>query len=119
MSFPAGNTPIVADMSSTILSQPIDVDAYGVIYAGAQKNIGPAGLTMVIARRDLLGKASAHCPAMLDWKVAADNDSMYNTPPTFAIYLAGLVFEWLENLGRSHCHGGDKSTQSRQTVRLH
>ena len=96
---PAGDTPIVADMSSTILSQPIDVNAYGVIYAGAQKNIGPAGLTVVIARRDLLGKVSAHCPTMLDWKVAADNDSMYNTPPTFAIYLAGLVFEWLEDLG--------------------
>ncbi len=96
---PSGDTPIVADMSSTILSQPIDVNDYGVIYAGAQKNIGPAGLTVVIARRDLLGKASAHCPTMLDWKVAADNDSMYNTPPTFAIYLAGLVFEWLEELG--------------------
>ena len=96
---PQGDTPIVADMSSTILSQPVNVNDYGVIYAGAQKNIGPAGLTVVIVRKDLLGKASEHCPTMLNWQVAADNDSMYNTPPTFAIYLAGLVFEWLENLG--------------------
>lgn len=96
---PSGETPIVADMSSTILSQPINVNDYGVIYAGAQKNIGPAGLTVVIVRKDLLGNASEHCPTMLNWQVAADNDSMYNTPPTFAIYLAGLVFEWLENLG--------------------
>lgn len=86
-------------MSSTILSRPINVDDYGVIYAGAQKNIGPAGLTLVIARRDLLGQASAACPTMLDWKVAADNDSMYNTPPTFALYLAALVFDWLVELG--------------------
>ncbi|WP_438984574.1 3-phosphoserine/phosphohydroxythreonine transaminase [Aequoribacter sp.] len=96
---PTGETPIVADMSSTILSQPINVNDYGVIYAGAQKNIGPAGLTVVIVRKDLLGKASEQCPTMLNWQVAADNDSMYNTPPTFAIYLAGLVFEWLEDLG--------------------
>ena len=93
------DTPLVADMSSTILSRPIDVSEFGVIYAGAQKNIGPAGLTLVIVRRDLLGCASAHCPSMLNWKVAADNDSMYNTPPTFAIYLAGLVFDWLKQLG--------------------
>jgi phosphoserine aminotransferase len=86
-------------MSSTILSRPIDVAEYGVIYAGAQKNIGPAGLTLVVVRRDLLGRASAACPTMLDWKVAADNDSMYNTPPTFAIYLADLVFSWLQQLG--------------------
>ena len=72
---------------------------YGVIYAGAQKNIGPAGLTVVIVDRKLLGRASAQCPAMLNWQIAAENDSMYNTPPTFAIYLAGLVFEWLEQLG--------------------
>ena len=91
--------PLVVDMSSTILSRPINVDDYGVIYAGAQKNIGPAGLTLVIARRDLLGQASAACPTMLDWKVAADNDSMYNTPPTFALYLAALVFDWLVELG--------------------
>jgi len=96
---PKVDVPLVVDMSSTILSRPIDVAEYGVIYAGAQKNIGPAGLTLVVVRRDLLGRASAACPTMLDWKVAADNDSMYNTPPTFAIYLADLVFSWLQQLG--------------------
>jgi phosphoserine aminotransferase len=91
--------PLVADMSSTILSRPIDISRFGVIYAGAQKNIGPAGLTLAIVRRDLLGRAVAHCPAMLNWQTAADNGSMYNTPPTFALYLADLVFQWLEDLG--------------------
>ena len=94
-----GNVPLVADMSSTILSRPIDVSKFGVIYAGAQKNIGPAGLTLVIVRDDLLDRAQAACPTMLNWKVAADNDSMYNTPPTYAWYLAGLVFQWLKQLG--------------------
>ncbi len=92
---PQVDVPLAVDMSSTILSRPIKVDDYGVIYAGAQKNIGPAGLTLVIVRRDLLGRAHAMCPAMLNWQTAADNDSMYNTPPTFALYLAGLVFDWL------------------------
>ncbi|MEM8662210.1 MAG: 3-phosphoserine/phosphohydroxythreonine transaminase, partial [Pseudomonadota bacterium] len=96
---PQTQVPLVADMSSTILSRPIDVNAFGMIYAGAQKNIGPAGLTVVIVRRDLLGGASERCPAMLNWQLAAESDSMYNTPPTFAIYLAGLVFEWLQQLG--------------------
>ena len=96
---PEVDVPLVVDMSSTILSRPIDVAEFGVIYAGAQKNIGPAGLTLVVVRRDLLGRASAGCPTMLDWKVAADNDSMYNTPPTFAVYLADLVFTWLQQLG--------------------
>lgn len=94
-----GNVPLVADMSSTILSRPIDVSRFGVIYAGAQKNIGPAGLTIVIVREDLLGNARDITPTMLDWKVAADNDSMYNTPPTYAWYLAGLVFKWLKAQG--------------------
>lgn len=96
---PESAAPLVVDMSSTILSRPVNVDDYGVIYAGAQKNIGPAGLTLVIVRKDLLGKAHAQCPAMLNWKTAADNDSMYNTPPTFALYLAGLVFDWLQAQG--------------------
>ena len=96
---PKSDVPLIADMSSTILSRPIDVDQFGVIYAGAQKNIGPAGLCIVIVRRALLGRARENIPAMLDWKIAAENDSMYNTPPTFGIYLAGLVFEWLESLG--------------------
>lgn len=96
---PEVSAPLVADMSSTILSQPLDVSRFGVIYAGAQKNIGPAGLTLVIVRRELLGRSRPSCPVMLDWKTAADNDSMYNTPPTFALYLAGLVFTWLKDLG--------------------
>lgn len=92
---PKASVPLVVDMSSTILSRPIAVADYGVIYAGAQKNIGPAGLTLVIAHRDLLGRAHTMCPAMLNWQIAAENESMYNTPPTFAIYLADLVFDWL------------------------
>lgn len=96
---PQVDAPLVVDMSSTILSRAINISDYGVIYAGAQKNIGPAGLTLVIVRRDLLGRADARCPAMLNWKIAADNDSMYNTPPTFALYLAGLVFDWLKQQG--------------------
>jgi phosphoserine aminotransferase len=93
---PQSAAPLVVDMSSTILSRRINVADYGVIYAGAQKNIGPAGLTVVIVRRDLLGKADAKCPAMLNWQTAAENDSMYNTPPTYALYVAGLVFDWLK-----------------------
>ena len=96
---PEVDVPLVVDMSSTILSRPINVSDYGVIYAGAQKNIGPAGLTLVIVREDLLDRAHPLCPAMLNWKVAAENDSMYNTPPTFALYLAGLVFQWLKDQG--------------------
>ncbi|QFU75327.1 3-phosphoserine/phosphohydroxythreonine transaminase [Halioglobus maricola] len=96
---PQADVPLVVDMSSTILSRPVNVDDYGVIYAGAQKNIGPAGLTIAIVRRDLLGKAVPSCPAMLNWQTAADNDSMYNTPPTYAMYLAGLVFDWLKAQG--------------------
>ena len=96
---PESSAPLVADMSSTILSRPIDVTQFGVIYAGAQKNIGPAGLCIVIVDRALLGRAREDMPAMLNWQTAADNDSMYNTPPTFGIYLSGLVFEWIESLG--------------------
>lgn len=95
----AGDVPLVTDMSSDILSRPIDVSKFGLIYAGAQKNIGPSGLVVVIVREDLLGKARAVCPTMLDYKVAADNGSMYNTPATFSWYLSGLVFEWLKEQG--------------------
>lgn len=91
--------PLVVDASSDILSRPIDVSRCGVIYAGAQKNIGPAGLTVVIVRRDLIGKAGPAVPSMLDYRVHADADSMSNTPPTYAWYLAGLVFEWLKEQG--------------------
>ncbi len=94
-----GDVPLVADMSSHILSRQMDVSKYGLIYAGAQKNIGPAGLTIVIVRDDLVGVAYPGIPAMLDYKTHADNDSMYNTPPTFAIYMAGLVFQWLKRKG--------------------
>ncbi len=94
-----GNVPLVADMSSTILSRPIDVSKFGVIYAGAQKNIGPAGLTVAIVRNDLLEREKGKVPAVLDWALQAKNDSMYNTPPTFGWYLAGLVFEWLLEQG--------------------
>ncbi len=94
-----GNVPLVADMSSSILSRPIDVSKFGLIYAGAQKNIGPAGLTLVIVREDLVGHANPGLPTMLDYKIHADNDSMYNTPPTFSIYMAGLVFQWLKKHG--------------------
>ena len=94
-----GDVPLVADMSSTILSRPVDVGRFGVIYAGAQKNIGPAGLAVVIVREDLIGEADARAPAMFDYKTHADNGSMYNTPPTYGWYLAGLVFQWLKEKG--------------------
>ncbi len=90
-----GDVPLVADMSSHILSRAVDVAKYGVIYGGAQKNIGPAGLTLVIVREDLLGKALPITPSAFNWKEQAENDSMLNTPPTYSIYIAGLVFEWL------------------------
>lgn len=96
---PETDKPLVADMSSTILSREIDVSQFGVIYAGAQKNIGPAGLTIVIIREDLIGTAMPSMPVMFDYKIHADNDSMYNTPPTFGWYLAGLVFSWLKENG--------------------
>lgn len=94
-----GDVPLVADMSSHILSRPMDVSKHGVIYAGAQKNIGPAGLTIVIVREDLIGETIPGTPTMFDYKIHVDNDSMYNTPPTFAIYIAGLVFKWLKGKG--------------------
>ena len=94
-----GEVPLVADMSSNILSRPVEVAKYGLIYAGAQKNIGPAGLAIVIVREDLLGETLPGTPTMLDYKTHADNDSMYNTPPTYGIYMAGLVFQWLKKNG--------------------
>jgi len=98
--FPAlpdtGSVPLAADLSSCILSEPIDVSRYGVIYAGAQKNMGPAGLTTVIIRKDLVGNAMDITPTMFNYQIHADNDSMYNTPPCYAIYICKLVLEWLE-----------------------
>lgn len=96
---PQVDVPIIADMSSNILSEPIDVSKFGMIYAGAQKNIGPAGLTIVILREDLLGKANDICPSTQNYLNQAENDSMLNTPATFAWYLSGLVFEWLLEQG--------------------
>jgi len=94
-----GDVPLVCDLSSSILSQPIDVSKYGVIYAGAQKNMGPAGLTVVIVRDDLLDGASEIVPSVMNWRGMADNDSMLNTPPSYGIYLLGLVLEWIETMG--------------------
>jgi phosphoserine aminotransferase len=94
-----GDVPLVADMSSHILSREVDIAKYGVIYGGAQKNIGPAGLTLVIVREDLLGQALPITPSAFNWKEQAENDSMLNTPPTYSIYIAGLVFEWLLEQG--------------------
>jgi phosphoserine aminotransferase len=94
-----GGVPLIADMSSTILSRPIDVSKFGIIYAGAQKNIGPAGLTIVIIRDDLLGKAAENTPTMFNYVTHAETGSMYNTPPTYSWYMAGLVFEWIKERG--------------------
>lgn len=94
-----GDIPLVADMSSCIISEPVDVSKFGVIYAGAQKNMAPAGVTVVIIREDLLGNARPETPSMLDWKLMADNDSMYNTPPCYSIYMLKLVCEWVRDLG--------------------
>ncbi|OJU11160.1 MAG: phosphoserine transaminase [Clostridiales bacterium 43-6] len=92
-----GDIPLIADLSSCILSEPLDVSKFGVIYAGAQKNMAPAGLTVVIIREDLIGHARDLTPTMFDYKTHADNDSMYNTPPCYSIYMLKLVLEWLKN----------------------
>jgi phosphoserine aminotransferase len=94
-----GAVPLVADMSSDILSRPVDVSKYGLIYGGAQKNMGPAGVTLVVVRDDLIGQALPATPSAFDYKQQAENDSMYNTPPTYAIYIAGLVFQWIKKQG--------------------
>lgn len=94
-----GDTTVVADMSSCILSEEIDISKFGLIYAGAQKNMGPAGVTVVIVREDLLGNAMELTPTMLNYETHASNGSMFNTPPTYAIYICGLVYEWIKNMG--------------------
>ena len=94
-----GDIPLVADMSSGILSKPIDVSKFGLIYAGAQKNMGPSGLTVVIVREDLIGFAKPETPIIMDYKTMADNDSMYNTPSCYSIYVAGMVFDWILSIG--------------------
>ncbi len=94
-----GSVPLVADMSSCILSEPVDVSKFGLIYAGAQKNVAPAGVTIVIVREDLIGHAREDIPSVMDYKIQAENGSMYNTPPCWSIYMAMLVLEWIESLG--------------------
>jgi phosphoserine aminotransferase len=94
-----GDVPLVADASSHILSRPLEVSRFGLIYAGAQKNVGPAGLTIVIVREDLIGRARKGTPTVMDYKLQANADSMLNTPATYSIYVAGLVFKWLRQLG--------------------
>ena len=111
-----GNSPLIADMSSTILSRPIDVAKFGMIYAGAQKNIGPAGLTIVIIRDDLIGHAKEDTPITLDYKTPAENESMYNTPPTYSWYMAGLVFDWLRQNGGLEAMG---QTNQRKAEKLY
>ncbi|HOU11155.1 MAG TPA: 3-phosphoserine/phosphohydroxythreonine transaminase, partial [Clostridiales bacterium] len=92
-----GSVPLVADVSSCFLSEPMDVSKFGLIFGGAQKNVAPAGLTVVIVREDLLGNARPETPTMLDLKIMADNDSMYNTPPCWSIYICKLMLEWIKN----------------------
>ncbi len=94
-----GKVPLVADMSSEILSRPIDFSKYAVVFASAQKNLGPAGVTVVIVKEDLIGYAAPFCPSVFDWEKVAENQSMFNTPPTYAIYICGLVFKWLKKRG--------------------
>ena len=95
----AGDVPVVADMSSNILSKPVDISKYGIIYAGAQKNMGPAGMAVVIIREDLMGHYRENMPVLLDYQLMADKNSMYNTPPTYSIYMMKLVTEWVEQMG--------------------
>ncbi len=109
-----GDVPLVADMSSTILSRPIDVSRFGIIYAGAQKNIGPAGLTIVIIRDDLIGKAADSVPAMMNYQTHADSDSMYNTPATYSWYMAGLVFKWIKEKGGAAAMGEINQRKSKK-----
>jgi phosphoserine aminotransferase len=96
---PKAEVPLVADASSHFLSRPIDVSKFGLIYAGAQKNVGPAGLTLVVVREDLIGQAAKGTPSVMDYKLQADAESMLNTPPTYSMYIAGLVFKWLKQQG--------------------
>lgn len=107
-----GNVPLVGDLSSCILSAPIDVEKFGVIYAGVQKNMGPAGMAVVIVREDLIGKEKADTPAMLSWKTYAENDSMFNTPPCYTIYIVKLVLEWI-----LHEIGGLEKMEARNTYK--
>lgn len=110
----AGDVPIVADVSSMYLSRPIDVEKFGVVYGGAQKNLGPAGLDVTIVREDLTGHAREDVPAIWDWEVMADNDSMLNTPPTFSIYLLGLILHWIEDEGGLEAMGARNDAKAQR-----
>lgn len=110
----SGDVPLVADLSSSILSRPLDVSRFGLIYAGAQKNIGPSGLVVVVIRKDLLGKARAITPTMMNYQVIAENGSMYNTPATYSWYLAGLVFQWLKEQGGVEAMGQINERKARK-----
>ena len=110
----AGDVPLVADLSSAYLSRPLDVSRFGVIYGGAQKNLGPAGLAVVIVREDLLGRPRADVPAIWDWTVMAAKDSMLNTPPTFSIYLLGLILHWIEDTGGLAAMGERNAAKARR-----
>lgn len=110
----SGSVPLVADMSSTMLSRPVDINKFGLIYAGAQKNIGPSGLVVVIIRKDLLGKARKETPTMMNYQVIADNGSMYNTPATYSWYLSGLVFKWLKEQGGVKAMGEINARKARK-----
>jgi phosphoserine aminotransferase len=105
------NAPLVVDFSSHVASRPVDWSRVGLAFGGAQKNLGPAGLTLVIVREDLIGHALPHCPSAFDYKLVADNQSMYNTPPTYSIYIAGLVFQWLKK------HGGIAAMEQRNIAK--
>jgi phosphoserine aminotransferase len=105
------DAPLVVDFSSHVASRPVDWSRVGLAFGGAQKNLGPAGLTLVIVREDLIGHALTHCPSALDYKLVADNQSMYNTPPTYSIYMAGLVFQWLKQ------HGGIAAMEQRNIAK--
>ena len=113
------DAPLVIDFSSHVASRPVDWSRVGLAFGGAQKNLGPAGLTLVVVREDLLGHALPICPSAFDYKTVADNQSMYNTPPTYAIYMAGLVFQWLKRQGGVAGHGGAQHRQGRAAVRRH
>jgi phosphoserine aminotransferase len=108
-----GGVPLIADMSSNILSRPVDVSRFGLIYAGAQKNIGPSGLTLVIVREDLIGRARSETPSVFDYRAVSEQGSLLNTPPTFAWYIAGLVFKWLKKNGGVAAMGGTNADKAR------
>jgi phosphoserine aminotransferase len=109
--------PLVADASSEIFSRPTDIGRFGLIYAGAQKNLGPSGVTLVIIREDLLSRSHADLPTMLSYKVQSENNSLYNTPNTFGVYILGLTMKWLKSLGGLAAIARGERAQSRDAVR--